>query len=201
MFIRKYWLPISVFLLLIVGIGLYSLQTRPPKDPIVIYKPVEPIEKPTEQPKAEAPVGDTSQGGHVHADGTWHAEPHAPVEVSEAEVSADVQAAPIVAAPENTQIAVQGQELSAPSRASRDAFEAWIKWTEKHKELRNEYSQANQALIDVLPSTEEEQKRHDTDEQFKREVGRKVTEAGKKIGDVLRRIREHEAKRVHPPNR
>ncbi len=25
----------------------------------------------------QAPVGDTTQGGHFHADGTWHAEPHA----------------------------------------------------------------------------------------------------------------------------
>ena len=76
MFIRKYWLPISVFIVAIVGIGLYLLATQPPKEPIVIYKPVEPIEKPTQQPKAEAPVGDTSQGGHVHADGTWHEGPH-----------------------------------------------------------------------------------------------------------------------------
>ena len=41
-------------------------------------------QKPT---TAEVPVGDTSQGGHVHADGTFHAQPHdAPIEDSEAEV-------------------------------------------------------------------------------------------------------------------
>lgn len=76
MFIRKYYLPISVFIVAIAGVGLYLLATQPPKEPIVIYKPVEPIEKPTEQPKAEAPVEDTLQGGHVHADGTWHEGPH-----------------------------------------------------------------------------------------------------------------------------
>ena len=75
MFIRKYWLPLSVFLVAIVGIGLYLLATQPPKEPIVIYKVVEP-EKPTKQPKAEVVEDDTSQGGHFHADGTWHAEPH-----------------------------------------------------------------------------------------------------------------------------
>ena len=81
MFIRKYWIPLSVFIVAICAVGLYLLATQPPKDPILIYKPVEPIEKPTEEPKAEAPVGDTSQGGHVHADGTWHAGPHeAPVD-------------------------------------------------------------------------------------------------------------------------
>ena len=77
MFLRKYWLPLSVFLVAIVGVGLYLLATQPPKEPIVIYKAVEPIEKPT----TEAPVGEISQGGHVHADGTWHDGPHdAPVD-------------------------------------------------------------------------------------------------------------------------
>ena len=77
MFIRKYWLPLSVFIVAIVGIGLYYLQTRPPKDPIVIYKPVEPLPK---SEVAEAPERDTSQGGHRHTDGTWHEGPHEPVE-------------------------------------------------------------------------------------------------------------------------
>ena len=76
MFLRKYWLPISVFLIVIVGIGLYLLATQPPKKPIVIYKAVEP-DKPTEQPTTEAPVGEQPQeGGHVHADGTWHEGAH-----------------------------------------------------------------------------------------------------------------------------
>ena len=73
MFLRKYWLPLSVFIVAIVGIGLYYLQTRPPKDPIVIYKPVEPLPK---SEVAEVVEGDTSQGGHFHADGTWHEGPH-----------------------------------------------------------------------------------------------------------------------------
>ncbi|MYB93933.1 hypothetical protein F4054_12415 [Candidatus Poribacteria bacterium] len=76
MFLRKYWIPLSVFLVAIVGIGLYLLATQPPPEPVKIYKAVEPIEKPTPQ----APVGDTSKGGHFHADGTWHEGPHEPVE-------------------------------------------------------------------------------------------------------------------------
>ena len=75
MFFRKYWIPLLVFIVAIVGVSLYVLQTRPPKEPIKIYKVVEP-EKPTEQPTTQAPVGDTSQGGHIHADGTWHEGPH-----------------------------------------------------------------------------------------------------------------------------
>ena len=78
MFLRKYWVPLSVFLVLIVGIGLYLLATQPPKAPIKIYKTVEPIEKPTQQSKAEVP-NDTSQSGHFHADGTWHEGPHEPM--------------------------------------------------------------------------------------------------------------------------
>ena len=79
MFIRKYWIPMTVFILAIVGVGLYYLQTRPPNPPVLIVKPVE-FEKPTKQPLAEVPEGKTSQGGHFHEDGTWHAEAHDPVE-------------------------------------------------------------------------------------------------------------------------
>ena len=62
-----------MFLVAIAGIGLYMLATQPPKESIKIYKPVEPLEKPTQQPKAEVPAGETSQGG------TWHEGPHEPV--------------------------------------------------------------------------------------------------------------------------
>ncbi|MYH80605.1 hypothetical protein F4141_07850, partial [Candidatus Poribacteria bacterium] len=84
MFLRKYWIPLSVFLVAIAGIGLYLLATQPPKDPIVIYKAVEPIEKPTQQPTPQAPIDDTSQDGHFHADGTWHEGPHEQVAVTQA---------------------------------------------------------------------------------------------------------------------
>lgn len=80
MFGRKYWIPLSVLLIAIAAVGLYILQTRPPEDPILIVKPVE-FEKRQPQPAAKAPVGDTSQGGHFHEDGTWHGEPHAPIEL------------------------------------------------------------------------------------------------------------------------
>ena len=87
MFLRKYWLPISVFIVAIVGVSLYYLQTRPPKDPIVIIKPIEPLPK----SEVKAPVGDTSQGGHVHADGTWHDGTHEVPKAAEADTSPPVQ--------------------------------------------------------------------------------------------------------------
>ena len=103
MFIRKYWLPLSVFLLLIVGIGLYYLQTHPPKDPIVIIKPVEPLPK---SEVAEVVEGDTSQGGHIHADGTWHEGPHETPGVSEVPTKV-----------ETSEAAAEVSDLSQPAMA------------------------------------------------------------------------------------
>ena len=72
MFLRKNWLPLSVFIVAIVAVGLYLLTTQQtPKEPITIIKPTE-----VEKPPAETPP-DAQQGGHFHADGTWHDGPHA----------------------------------------------------------------------------------------------------------------------------
>ncbi len=80
MFLRKYWLPLSVCLVAIVGVGIYLLAIQPPPEPIVTYTPVEPLAKPTEKPKTETPVVEEAeqpqQGGHTHADGTFHEAPH-----------------------------------------------------------------------------------------------------------------------------
>ena len=77
MFLRKHWFGLSFLFVCGVIVSLFFILQPTPKAPIKIYKPVEPLEKPT----AQVPEGDTSQGGHFHADGTWHGEPHdAPVE-------------------------------------------------------------------------------------------------------------------------
>ena len=91
MFIKKYWRPLSVFLVVVVSVGLYLQATHPPPEPIKIYKAVEPLEKPTQAPTtqtlvgekpSQTPVGEkTEQAGHSHADGTWHAGSHDPVEM------------------------------------------------------------------------------------------------------------------------
>ena len=76
MFLRKYWIPLSVCLVVVVSVGLYLLATQPPPAPIKIYKPVEPLATPTQAPTTQTPVGEkTEQGGHWHGD-EWHAEPH-----------------------------------------------------------------------------------------------------------------------------
>ena len=69
---------IGILVLIICGVvSVYFLRTDLPEEPIKIYTPVEP----TPKPKAEAPIGETEQNGHVHEDGTWHEgvhEAHAP---------------------------------------------------------------------------------------------------------------------------
>ena len=85
MFLRKNWLPLSVFIVAIVAVGLYLLTTQTPKDPI-INKTTE-----VEKPQAEVPVGDTSQGGHFHEDGTWHAGPHETPRADEGQIRSPSQ--------------------------------------------------------------------------------------------------------------
>ena len=69
---------IGILVLLICGVvSVYFLRTDLPEEPVKIYTPVEPLPK----PKAEAPISETEQDGHVHEDGTWHEgshEAHAP---------------------------------------------------------------------------------------------------------------------------
>lgn len=63
---RKVYIPIGLCLLVILVIGLLSLRSDVPDEPVRIYKTSTP---------AEAQVQSTPNG-HVHADGTFHAEPH-----------------------------------------------------------------------------------------------------------------------------
>ena len=115
MFFRKYWVPLTVFLVLIVGVSVYYLQTRPPKEPIVIYKTT-PVE--AEKPTPEAPVEETQQGGHFHADGTWHEGPHEAHEAPNGAISAQP---PVAASRDYTAISVQIPEgITDP-----DVLAAW----------------------------------------------------------------------------
>ena len=70
LFSNRFFIGVLVLVVCCVGI-LYFLRTQTPKEPVVIYKPVE-VEKPKE---TKPPVGDPSEG-HVHADGTFHEGTH-----------------------------------------------------------------------------------------------------------------------------
>ena len=114
MFLRKYWLPLSVFIVAICAVGLYLLATQPPKEPIVIYNPVEPLPK----SEVKAPVGDTSQGGHVHADGTFHAGPHdTPPPAESATTSGDDAAVPELSEAEIERLLAENRAQQAQRRA------------------------------------------------------------------------------------
>ena len=66
MFIRKYSLPLSVFIVAIAGVGIYLLSRQPSPAPIKIYNPVD-VEKKPKPP----PPGETAESGHWHGD-EWH---------------------------------------------------------------------------------------------------------------------------------
>ena len=144
MFLRKRWVPLSVFLVLIVGIGLYLLATQPPKAPIKIYKTVEPIEKPTQQSKAEVP-NDTSQSGHFHADGTWHEGPHEQVAVTQAP-----QTAP---QPQET---LSPEEADARSTANLlDHLQVYIPLAEKNRDILQRTYENRLRALTVLEELEQ----------------------------------------------
>lgn len=60
---RKYWFPLTVFVVVIAGALVYQLTTHTPKPP---------IKEAREKPQGD----DTAQGGHFHNDGTFQTEPH-----------------------------------------------------------------------------------------------------------------------------
>ena len=88
---KKFYLPIGILILVICAVGLLSLRSDVPTEPIVIYKTTTPAETPAKATTAEVKdtsTTDTAASGHFHVDGTFHAEPHAApavAEVSDAE--------------------------------------------------------------------------------------------------------------------
>ncbi len=147
-------------------------------------------EKQQQRPTAEAP-GEQPPQGHFHDDGTFHTEPHdAPVEVSEAEASTDVQAAPVVAQQANTQIDAATLESSARRLKDPDVSKAWVEWSEKARELRRKHMQAAGEGIALLPTTEEEFERIKNDPEWQR----RRNEALHKTAEIHTRLKAHEKK-------
>ena len=98
---KKFYLPIGILILVICAVCLLSLRSDVPDEPVKVYKVVEPVPTST----AEVPAGETSEGGHFHADGNpWHAEPQAPME------------------PSTEDAAVQRPETDIPEAAETIAF-------------------------------------------------------------------------------
>lgn len=87
MFIRKYWVPLSAFLVA-TAIAFFFLRSDVPQEPVKIYKTTTPAQRAKSEKTIQAlslsasrddterTNTDTAEGGDFHADGTWHAEPH-----------------------------------------------------------------------------------------------------------------------------
>ena len=143
-FLRKRWLPISVFVLAIVGVCFYILMTRTPPETVKIYKTVEPFPKST----AKAPVGDTSQGGHFHADGTWHAEPHKiPAETTPVTPPGPYfSEAELAAIPED----MPEPDLQLPNDLDLADYKVFNRWVDKHTAEWSKYVRALDPRIERL---------------------------------------------------
>ena len=189
MFLRKNWLPIAVFLLAIIGVGLYLLQTQPPKDPIVIYKAAEVETKPK-----PPPPGETYETGHWHGD-EWHKgshDAHAQVTTPEAQgTPVDAQSAQPVNAhigapmPDGSQIPTTSpdpSESSAPSQDAGDPNSAWVEWGRKYDELAEKFLQAAGEDTALLPTTKEEQEQFDNDPEWQRRYSEALHKTAKIYG-------------------
>ena len=207
MFLRKNWLPILLFVVMICAVSLYILTTQADKEPIKISKPVEVSTPVSPKPPAQ---GETTESGHWHGD-QWHAEPHdPPAQPQQVEPgppplieSAEVQGTPVGAQSINEPIikqAVRNGNVTlfyARTQEYHDAVKKWQDWHKKFDELFALQMQAGDMLINALPETEAEAKRYDNDKQFKKEVTRKAREALDKSSEMAEMIRAHEAKK--PP--
>lgn len=151
MFLRKYWIPLSVFIVAIAGIGLYLLATQPPKDPIVIYKPVEPLPK----SEAKAPVGDTSQGGDFHADSTRKNEGLHETEVQPTTTVKGIEYSPNLTKAEYAKLRAINKDLES-NIAERQKIQADIEKAAAEKD--EVYNQIN-ALFDTPQRTAEDEAR------------------------------------------
>lgn len=97
------------------------------------------------QPTAKATVGDTSQGGHFHEDGTWHAEPHPPVEVRANEPSDD----PVIdfsEVPED----IPKPDIPMPVNLKSMDLKEWRQWLQKHNAKWQKYIHALDPAIERI---------------------------------------------------
>ena len=202
---KRFWIPIVSVLVIAVGCGLFYGRKVANQEPVKAYKPAV-VEQPV-APKPPPP-GESYETGHWHGD-EWHAEPHVPVEDSEAEVSepaipadpTEVQGGSGGINAVKAQITPLGQESSIRTRTPQEMAEIqrqwreWQAWTKKAQELRVKFSEVSKLNTALMPGTAEEVERYKTDKEWQR----KVQEATDKYDEVLKTMQKHEANRVLPP--
>lgn len=197
MFAKKVWIPILIVLLAVIGGVLFYSQKTANQKPVTIIMPAE-----VEQPTAEKPPppGETHETGHWHGD-VWHSVVNEPITAPEAEQSTpptentEVQGAPVGAQPPTPmQDSSRTQTLQEKAEIQRQ-WREWREWHDKLHEIAAEKKQVNQELTDALVLTED--KRYETDENYKREVDRKIDEASEKTAQSYARSKEH--RKTEPP--
>lgn len=162
MFIRKYWIPILVFLVAITGSTVYWLKTQTPLEPIKRYTVSDtlktPTDTPTETSKTEISTEtETGQSGHWHSN-EWHPEPHQPT-ISPAPTSsvADTQYTPT----EVTQAGMLQEDIDAARENAlyreqlRQYHEARNQWWERNDDLHKRIMQHYEKGQKLSPSVSE----------------------------------------------
>ena len=194
---RLFLVGLLFFVLIVVGGVFYlkPIEHETAEDLAGTQERMKPLTE-TQKPTTEAPVGDTSQDRHSHADGTFHAGPGEsevqeilPTE-SESELihPASPEAAVITQGDPTSDLTQDPSELSVDTQEEGDSYKAW---SNKAKEIRRKISQAAKEHLALTPATEEDLKRYKTDKEWQR----KLSEAIEKIGEIERMRQEHEANR------
>ena len=201
MFLRKNWLSLLFFVVMICAVSFYILTTQTHKEPIKTYKPVE-VSNPA-NPKP--PPGETAESGHWHGD-EWHAEPHSDTatEVSEphtpqnaADITPEVQGTPLITQPANGQIGAPTQEASQPTQtASQVSYSpaAWAEWFEKEVKLSEKLMQVHQKLADAFSAIDAE-----TEAEYKTEMRRILAEIEVEMLEAMKAHQAHQAKEPVSP--
>ena len=195
----------AVCLLVFIAGGLLYLQTvkrDAQRDVKRTQKRVEQRDIPKTEgqttPPKPPPPGETVESGHWHGD-EWHTGRHdSPAEgqriAQEPLADTKVQGAPVIAPTQEASPRTRTpQEIAEIQRQWRE----WREWHDKWEELSDAFDQTTQEWMDALPQTPEELERFETDEKYKREVGRKISEALEKDGKAHARLKEHE--KTKPP--
>ena len=199
---KKFWIPILIVLLAVVGCGLFYSKRIAQQERVNVHKPIEVEQPPTSKPP---PPGETAESGHWHGD-VWHAEPHKPVAVSEAELTTppteltEAQSTPVGAQQVNAQSPAPMQDSSRTRTPQEEAeiqrqWKVWREWENQYSELGDERLQLEHEYTELLAQTEDE--RFKTDENFQRELGRKRGEVFEKIAQVDEKMKALE--KTKPP--
>lgn len=168
MFRKNFWMPLVIFLIGVAIGGTFWRKHIMSQEPMKVYKTT-PL--PTQrQGVNQTPEGTEAEGGHFHADGTWHAPPHTSIVLP-----GDTVSPAAVSPAEDTTSALNGLTLgqvvaergtdiynidlnAIPPDFRRKAqyFRDKKVWLEKWNKANTEWFQAGETLDNIGPRDAEE---------------------------------------------